>query len=309
MHEAVIQSILKDFAQHDKQKRAVDTLFQYLYFHLSEFGVYYGNEDIRSDFLLWIYPRLHNVIDGYNPQKSIFTTYLRMSITFQRKLFERRNRERATYTSIAQTDQQQRVKDILTEQDELHSYELYAASPQPKYSISPEKETAIQKTIKWKSKEKEIYTRYLLLLLCKSCFSIDEHLMYIVARRLEIPVQKIKKLIEETRRQIETRKTVYHELTTKRDYYYVRYKSATMQLSAVDSDHKYVIKRLKAQQAYSYKRWQSYLKKAKEYDLSPSNRLLAKQFGISRGTVDSDLAELKKTWYAASENPADRSAD
>lgn len=300
MQEDIIQTILSDFSRYDGKKKAVDTLFQYLYFHLRELGVYYVDEDARSDFLLWLYPRLYNIIAGYKPERSIFYTYLRMSISYNWKLFGRRTREQATYTAIAQDDQQQKVKDMLTERDDLHTYELYAASPPPSYSISSEKKQAIQETIKWKSKRKQIYVRYLLELVCKSCFYIDDRLLRIVARHLDIPVWKVKQLIEEAKEQTGKPDTVYNEWTAKRDFYYVRYKSATLQLQKVDTIHTSVVERLKNQQAYCYNLWQRYLKRIKDYTHGPSNRALAKQLGISRATVNNDLAELKKAWYGES---------
>ncbi len=297
MQEDIVETILTNFSQQNKQKEAVDTLFQYLYFNLGEFGVYCGSEDMRSDFLLWLYPKLDAIIGDYNPDRSIFPTYLRMSLTYSWKLFLRRNREQATYDSIAQDDQQRLVEMRRDEQDGLQNYELYAASPPPSYTVSPEKAQSIQETIRWESKRKDIYTRYFLELLCKSCFCINEHLLQTVAGHLGISVRKVRLLIEEAKELTDKRDAVYNEWAAKRDFYYVRYKSATLQLRKVDEAHGSVIKRLKNRQAYSYARWQGYLKRIREYTRGPSNRALARQLGVSRATVDSDLGELKKACY------------
>jgi len=297
MQESIIKTILTDFSRRDKQKKAVDTLFQYVYFNLGEFGIYCGSEDMRSDFLLWLYPKLDDILDGYNPDRSIFPTYLRMSLTYSWKLFLRRNREQVTYATIAQDDQQRMFKTRQDEQDGLQSYELYAASPPPSYSISPDKKQSIQNTIKWESRKKDVYTRYFLLLLCKACFYIDEQLLRTVARHLGISMRKVRLLIEDVKELTKKRESVYREWEAKRDFYYVRYKSATLQLRKIDESHISVIRRLKNQQAYSYARWQGYLKHIKEYTRGPSNRELAKQLGISRTTINKDLAELKKACY------------
>lgn len=297
MQKNIIETILMNFSQQHKQKKAVDMLFQYLYFNLGEFGVYCANEDMRSDFLLWLYPKLDDILEGYNPDRSIFPTYLRMSLLYTWKLFIRRNREQVTYASVAQDDQQRMVKTMLDEQDGLQTYELYAASPTPSYSVSPEKKQSIQSTIKWERKRKDVYTRYFLLLLCKACFYIDEHLLQTVAKHLGISVRKVRLLLEEVKDSTDNRESMYREWEAKRDFYYVRYKSATLQLRKVDEDHASVIRRLKNQQAYSYARWQRYLKYIKEYTRGPSNRELAKQLGISRTTINKDLAELKKACY------------
>lgn len=297
MQADIVETILTDFLRTDKQKKAIDTLFQYLYFNLGEFGVYCGSEDMRSDFLLWLYPKLDTIIGDYNPDRSIFSTYLRMSLTYSWKLFLRRNREQATYADVAQDDQQQIVKMKQDEQDGLQSYELYAASPPPSYTVLPEKAQSIQKTIRWEIKRKNIYTRYFLELLCKSCLYINEHLLQTVAGHLGISVRKVRLLIEEAKDLTDKRNGVYNEWVAKRDFYYVRYKSATLQLRKVDEAHASVIKRLKNRQAYSYARWQGYLKRIQEYTRGPSNRVLAQQLGVSRATVNSDLVELKKACY------------
>ena len=139
--------------------------------------------------------------------------------------------------------------------------------------------------------------RYFLELLCKSCFCIDEYLLQTVAGHLGISVRKVRLLIEEAKELTDKRNGVYNEWVAKRDFYYVRYKSATLQLRKVDEAHASVIKRLKNRQAYSYARWQGYLKRIQEYTRGPSNRVLAQQLGVSRATVNSDLVELKKACY------------
>ena len=297
MQKDIVETILTDFSRQEKRKKAVDTLFQYLYFNLGEFGIFETSEDMRSDFVLWLYPKLYYLIGSYNPNRSIFSTYLRMSLSYNWKLFLKKNREWAAYSSIAQDDQQRIVKNICEERDRLHTYELYAASPPAEYTVVPEKEQSIQETIKWKVRRKDIYTRYFLELLCKSCFCIDEQLLRTVAGHLEISVRKVRRLIEEAKELTGKRDAVYREWAAKRDFYYVRYKSAMFQLRKVDEVHASVIRRLENQQAYNYARWQCYLKRIKKYTRGPSNRALAKQLGVSRATVNSDLVELKKACY------------
>ena len=297
MQEEILETILTEFSQHDDKKKAIDRLFQYIYFHLREFGVFYATEDHRSDFLLWLYPRLHTIITGYKPELSIFSTYLRMSLSYNWKLFKRRYREQAIYTSLAQDEQRQKAKDILISQDRPCGYEVYAASPLPKYSVSAEKERALQDSIKWTLKRKKIYSRYMLELLCKACFCIDEALLNTVAAHLEVPTGEIRQLIEEVKVQNKPRNDRFNEWLEKRDFYYIRYQSATLQLRMVDPLYTSVIERLKVQQTYSYNLWQRYLHRLKTYTRGPSNRELAKRLGISHATVDNDLAQLKKAWY------------
>lgn len=300
MQQEIIQSILNDFSDQNRQKKAVDTLFQYLYFHLPDLGLYRTTEDARSDFLLWLYPRLHTILAGYKPNLSIFPTYLRMSITYHWKIFARKSREKAVYAAIAQTDQQQKLQTSYSEQNNQHSYEIYAANEVPAYTVSVEKEQAIQENIKWKLKRKHIYSRYILELACKSCFCIDEALIRTVAGHLRIPIREVQQLIEGLKEQNYDKDVQYRDWAEKRDFYYVRYKSAAIQLRTIDSTHLSVIQKLKIQQTYNYNLWQRYLKRLQRYTRGPSNRTLAKQLGISRGTIDNDLADIKKACYGTS---------
>ena len=300
MQENILETIPVEFSQCDDKKKVIDRLFQYIYFHLREFGMLYVTEDTRSDFLLWLYPRLHTIIASYKPELSIFSTYLRMSLSYSWKLFKRRHREQAIYTSIAQDEQRQKVKDILAPQNSPESYEIYAASPPPRYGISTEKERELHARIKWTQKRKKIYSRYILELLCKACFCIDDQLINTAAVHLDLPVEEIYQLLEEVKIQNQKRNDRFNDWLAKRDFYYMRYQSATLQLRMIDPIHTSVIKRLKIQQAYSYNVWQRYVQRLKSYTRGPSNRALAKQLGISRATVDHDLAQLKKAWYGES---------
>ncbi|MEL3906448.1 MAG: hypothetical protein P1P65_05405 [Treponema sp.] len=297
MQQRIIDAILTDFVCTEKKKRAVDTLFQYLYFNLGEFGIYYAEEDARSDFLLWLYPKLPGIIGKYNSELSVFFTYLRMSVKFHWQLFERKNRQQASYTDIAEHEQQHTAEYKMEENASVQNYELYAASPLPDYKISPEKEQAIKRTILWESKKKQLYQRRLLLLACKSCFFIDEHFINHLAAALEMPAQDIRAAVDEAKKQAAAKEAAYADLAAKRDFYYMRYKSASVQLCAVDTAHTALYARLKVQQSYNYTLWQRYLKRTQEYQRVPSNRKLAKQFGLSRGTVDNNLAAVKKACY------------
>ena len=93
MQKDIVETILTDFSRQEKRKKAVDTLFQYLYFNLGEFGIFETSEDMRSDFVLWLYPKLYYLIGSYNPNRSIFSTYLRMSLSYNWKLFLKKNRK------------------------------------------------------------------------------------------------------------------------------------------------------------------------------------------------------------------------
>lgn len=297
MQKNVVDNILTDFSHVSEKKNAVDTLFQYLYFNLTEFGVYYADEDVRSDFLLWLYPKLAAIIDKYDPTLSVFTTYLTMSIKFHWKVFGRKNLQQAAYMTIAHNEQQQIAEYMQEERYSVQCYDLYAASPQPNYHPLIEKGPSIKVSKRKESKKQQLYKRQLLLLACKSCFLIEDPMLEHLAESLELPTETLQSIITQAQKQAETRNTTYTRLAARRDFYYTRYKSAALQLSVIDETHTSVWERLKTQQAYNYTLWQRYLKRTKNYLRAPSNRALAKQFGISHGTVDNNLAAVKKACY------------
>ena len=298
MTQDFIEAVLADFSESTQgQKRAADKVFEYLYFHLHEFNVYYREEDQRSDFLLWLYPQLPRIIGKYNPQLSLFFTYLKMSLKFYHQLFERKRHQRQTYDIAVTGEQKYHFEGKLKEQDASRSYEIYAASPEPEYAIAPEKERAIKNTVAWESKKDDIYKRSLLLLACKSCFFIDGCLQRRLAEVLEIPEKEVAAILCRAKCEAAAKENIYKTLTETRDRYYFRYKCATLQLTAVDETHPALFQKLKTQQSYNYALWQRFLKRAREYSRMPSNRSLAKQLGLSRGTVDTNLAVLKKACY------------
>lgn len=293
MYKSTIETLLADFAQPHSQKKAVDSLFEYLYFNLGEYGIYCTNEDMRSDFLLWLYPKLTDIIAGYKPDRSLFSTYMRMTVSYNWKLFLRKNQEKTTFSAIVQDDQSLKVKHSQDEQQALASYEQYAASSIPAYTVALDTQKAIEKTIKWKVRGKDMYRRYFLELLCKSCFCIDEQMLRAVAGHVHMSVDTARAFVESSKVLAGQKETRFHILLAQRDFYYVRYKSAALQLEKIDHTHASVVKRLKKQKAYSYQLWQRSLKRIHEYSCGPSNRALAKQLGISRSTIDSDLETLK----------------
>lgn len=290
-----IKALRYDFSSQATRKQTIDTVCEYVYFNLAYCGIYCKDEDMRSDFVVWLYPKLADIIAGYKSDRSIFSTYLRMAVSYNWKLFMRRRQERASYSTIAQEEQSNEVKYMHDEQDAHDNYEMYAARSVPAYTVSPKTEKFLHDTIKWKKREEAVYRRYFLELACKSCFCIDEQLMMRVAEYIHIPVDTLRSLIETFKTVSCKRDAQCRILKAKRDFYYLRYKSASIQLEAIDSSHASVIRRLKTQKTYSYTRWQHYLARVEHYNRSPSNRTLAKQLGLSRSTIDNDFATLKKT--------------
>ncbi len=292
----LIETVLDHFFHGGIGKRkAVDMLFEYIYFHLWEFGIQYADEDTQSDFLTWLYPQLADIIEKYDPERSVFFTYLKMSLKYYLRLFERQSYQKTTCYAAAEYEQHQQEEIRETEKNMSHEFEMYAASPDPDYSISPEKKQIMQNTITWKDKKEAVYKRRLLLLVCKSCFFIDESFILHIADALQIPEQELTTLINGAKKLAETRKKTYNRLIEKRDFHYIRYRSAVIQLERLDTIHQTLFNRLKTQKEYNYRLWKKYLKKTQEYTYMPSNRSLAKQFGIGRATVDASLSILKKS--------------
>ncbi|MGP1594360.1 MAG: hypothetical protein ACTTH8_03840 [Treponema sp.] len=290
MNHNCIETVLHRFSLGGVHKKeAANMLFEYLYFHLNDFGFYDSDEDVRSDFLVWIQPYLETIIERYNPDRALFTTYLRMSLQYHFRIFYKKQYQKASYTAVA--DAEEHYNAILTESSQ------YAAEPSCEYSVSAETIKMLQPAGGWRDKKNALYKRKLLLLACKSCFFIDDALMQHIADTAGIPLARVQQFVEESKKIAQEKEEHYTKLKQKRDYYYSRYKSAAIQLDAMMYMHPSVVARLEKQKAYNYERWQAFLKKIREYRRCPSNRALAKQFGLSRATIDSNLAVLIKAWY------------
>ncbi len=291
-----IEKVLEHFFHGGMQKKeAVDSLFEYVYFHLGEFGIRYTDEDTQSDFLTWLYPQLADIIEKYDPERSVFFTYFKMSLKYYLRLFERKRYQKTTYYAVAEEEQHQQDEIQEAEKNTHAEFEIYAASPEPAYSISPEKKAVMENTITWKGKKEELYKRRIILLACKSCFLIDDTFIAHIAQALDMSEETLAATVNEAKEMAAARKNTYNQLLEKRDFHYIRYRSAVAQLERVDPIHQTLFNRLLTQKKYNYRLWKKYLQKAQEYSYMPSNRSLAKQFGLGRGTVDASLAILKKS--------------
>ncbi|MGP1577404.1 MAG: hypothetical protein ACTTH7_08005 [Treponema sp.] len=290
MDRDYMETVLHCFARGGVHKKeAAAMLFEYLYFHLNDFGFYGIDEDTRSDFLLWVQPYFETIIERYNPERALFSTYMQMSLQYHFRIFNKKRYQKAAYTAVIDAEEQYDAA--------LTGAEDYAAEPQCEYSVSTEAVKALQPLGGWRDKKTALYKRKLLLLACKSCFFIDDALMQQIANTADIPLEHVQQFVEESKKIAQEKEQHYTQLKQKRDYYYARYKSAAIQLDTMMYMHPSIIARLEKQKAYNYERWQAFLKKISEYRRCPSNRSLAKQFGLSRATIDSNLAVLVKAWY------------
>ena len=283
----------------EKRKKAVDAVFEYIYFHLDDFYIYINDEDVRCDFLAWLYPSLETIMSRYNSSLSSFFTYLKMSLKFYFYSFKRHMYEKTSYDTVAENEQAYIADRKIDEEANTSEFNVYAASSPVEYSISAEKMAAIKNTTKWSSRKDEIYKRRILLLACKSCFFLNDVFISHIADALQVSINKLEAILDETKKRSNKRLAIYEAFVAKRDFYYIRYHSVKVQLQNIDELHTTRLQRLLRQKNYYYQLWQIFLQKTQSYNCVPSNRILAKQFGISRTTVDNNLADLRKACYAS----------
>ena len=80
--EEFVKSYNTDKENPARRQKVLMSIFEMIYVNLESFGVYFADEDLRSDFLLKFYYKLPRVLENYNSSLSSFYTYLTNHIRF-----------------------------------------------------------------------------------------------------------------------------------------------------------------------------------------------------------------------------------
>ena len=80
--EEFVKAYNNDKTKPSRRQKVLMSIFEMLYVNLESFGVYFADEDLRSDFLLKFYYKLPRVLENYNSSLSSFYTYLTNHLRF-----------------------------------------------------------------------------------------------------------------------------------------------------------------------------------------------------------------------------------
>lgn len=301
MDDSTLQELVirfKDEPGDVTAKAAVDALSVYLFKHMEKYRLRIRDEDMRSDFIAWMYPRLRGFIDRYAPEKASLVTYLSWNVKLSFRSFCRDKLSLETRERVYECEEQTRIMSDMAEREASGIWELYASESEP----ATQEGSAMTPAKARSDKQREIEARTLLLLACKSGCHLDEATISMIAERCGMGLAWVRSKLDRVRQtnllyMDNLRKA--HELEYR---YYLRTKRCRFELERVDersTRHEALLK----ERDYCQRRLERIRHKISRQFKAPSNRYLARELGIKRGTVDSTLASAMRHGYAMRHEP------
>jgi len=288
MTEHTLESALAAYRQTGTEadrNQAISAIAEFVYENDRLYRLPRVSDDLRGDFLLWMYPRFGRIVDRFDPERASIVTYLKSILCLALKSFARvelaRQHNEGAFEFEAATEAAATGDEYGTE---------VAESEAPRY---PQPTGCGPRT----RARKDLRTRKVLLLLYKSLPFIDDTLVSRVARYTGISAQRIWGTIEALNHRCAEKTDRLAQLALLRNSYYVRAHRNLCQLREVEpGTARY--EALERQYAYYTRRLASIRKAVSRVSPIPSNRALARLFGMSRTTVDATLASALRDGYA-----------
>ena len=264
---------------------------------------YPADEDARGEFILWLYPRLERIIDRFDPKKASFSTYVSVSVKYRYIRFCSGRIRDEEIRRTAEDEEMKFCEGFHMECDK----ELWASETPPAYNTAWCSEDAlVAPYVLERSRKSEAAKRRMerdiLLLALKSTFYLSEEMIEKVAAFCEIPRLKLDRLLEAVRRDYSARQTVYETLRLRKYRYYIRAFSCREKLlklmEASGSSDSEKMQAVEKELDFCDKQEKRIDHRMKRLQRDPSNRYIAQLLGMSRGSVNSRLARMKKEMYS-----------
>lgn len=297
--ETVFESVQRlrnnPYATAEQQNEVISVLAEYLYFNMKKFQLHWISDDLRSDFITWLYPKFANIIKNFNPSRSNFKTYIQMRIRLGYKtFFKERIGKEALQKAYEYEETNKLLDDGFIESKSTNSVACETVDKVlQKFMLSYEKKEL-------SLKQKEILSRYILLLTCKSVHILTEEMIEKAILTSGLERTYFLAQLEKVRVQNQYKIDKINMYKEKINTYYTKLRSIEFELKKIDP---YCLryKELQKKHEYYLQRLAFARKKKKRSKTSPSNREISKTLEICRGTVDSTLASnLLEKYYGLS---------
>ncbi|MDR2717961.1 MAG: hypothetical protein LBB89_07855 [Treponema sp.] len=246
-------------------------IFRKIKKNMYHLGLAGWNSDERDDFISSLYPRINRAIDKYQETGSSFEIYINTLIRLSAK----------EYCAKAARSYVKETAAWLTQVSDM-----YAAEDEAEYDEHLETEKAVKPAIKPRN------PRQLLILILKCSNYVTEDFLGMVSPLLGIKPEALTAMIDRLKKQREKRITEVSQLRDRVSCQLYRCIFYQKQLQALTEDNiaaQRFRKRLEHGQI-KLKRMRRRLARAR---LDPSNFQIAKLLGLSKGTVDTVLYNLK----------------
>lgn len=291
--ETIHDLVMRSIESQDAKDRAVSALAEFLYTRFYQFRLNCRDEDLRGDYLVWLYPRLAGIIVKFNPEKASLGTYLNWVIRLSFRTFMRNRYSAEAREHACETEETTRLLALETE-TELDRYDGFLVSDAAR---AYDRRDTRRDTRRLSDKKREILSRKLLLLACKSGNFIDDAQIERVARLSGYDEAYIREKIELVRKAGEKSRARAKRNVERQNGYYIRARKCLIEMKYVEPGSPR-LETLEKEYRFCRMRWHTLRSGKRTRIRSPSNRFLAVTLGISRGTIDSTLAQAMKDGYA-----------
>jgi hypothetical protein len=261
-----MDAMLKIYRENLMTKKELEAfIFVYLQKHLSWFKLDRLSRDTCSDFISWLYPRISSAIDRYQEKGSSFDAYMGALVRLSVKEYSQRQKdhriiEKALWNAKAE--------------------ELFCEEEEPDY-FEPKKQF-----------DSVTNPRQVLVLLLKSYYYLSEDFLERIAPAVGIEKDKLIRLVDELRKKRLAREEAIRGLQERVHCQFYRCLAFEKRMNA-DSPHTAHGIQMKKSLDLARKRLSSMRKRLSRMRLEASNRQVAELLNIAKGTVDSNLFEVK----------------
>lgn len=303
--EEFVNTYNSDKTNSSIREKIVMEIFEIVYVNLERFGVYFKDEDLRSDFLFQFYYKIPKLLKNYKPSLSSFYTYLTNHLHFQYLTFKCKNVRQEINEAVIAGQEGRRWENLMDEYDLDENFNFYAAESEVEYCKTEKSDSSVSE-FKISKQELEhrralyfslsLDHRKIFLLACKACFFLDDDLINKISEEIKMDPDILCSIIQDLKSACFKRFEKVNSCIYNRNRYYIR-----IQLFKYLLLHTHNTKRQLDKICFSLKHNRHLWQKSKNLNSvqlkSPSSRDIQKYINVYKGTIDKNIAKSLKMWY------------
>ena len=262
-----LNSLLDDYLHGRINRKEMEgRLFMFIKNHPRRFSISMLRSDTRDDFISWLYPRLSRAIDRYADQGSCFDAYITAMVRLSAKEYSLRKKD---HRIIEKTWWDAKAQEMAVMEEESEYLDI---KPAPKKVSNP---------------------RQVLMLLLKSYYYLSDDHLERIAPALGLGKEELFHMVDKLRVIRVQREEVINGLKERIYCQFYRFLSfeRRMQAASYHSAHWFKMKRCLET---ARKRLDSMRKRLNTMRIEASNEQVAGIMGVKKGTIDSNLFEVRK---------------
>ncbi|MBQ9205898.1 MAG: hypothetical protein IJ158_04210 [Treponema sp.] len=273
------------------KKQAARLIWEEVYTHPAEYGLFYFTEDQKSDFLLSIQETFEKLFEKFIPGMISFKTFITGCITNQKNAFlrnqVRREHERRSIDTYLRTK---------TEEDS-EKYEV-KLTERPQFDFSHENSKDFSDVIEQEinsqeKKDKRVAELTALVLMMKACKDVDDETVTAVSNFTEVDKSLLYEKLQELKQTLSEKSDSFTTLVKRRNnafYFHRKYMQEMFSSISTDREIKIIQKKYEGQT----KKWKEKNASLASCYEKPSNKEIAKRIGIKPRMVSFYINHAKK---------------